>query len=116
MARKPKLATIEDYAHQEFEPWSAGSINMVGDRAKWIERVSEDYIGISLALAVMERTPAQLAAFQCEETVNIAIQTAASLHDMAERYKGLAGMLSAAHVRMLTGVARYVLATGEEGI
>lgn len=108
-----KTATIEDYAEADFEPWPPGTINVIGDRAKWIDRTGEDYVGIAIAAAVMERTPEQLSAFQDEETANTAIEMTVCLHDMAERYQGLAEMLTAAHVRMVAGVARYCIATGE---
>lgn len=108
-----KMATIENYAEADFEPWPPGTINVIGDRARWIDRTGEDYLGIAIAAAVMERTREQLSAFQDEETANTAIEMTACLYDMAERYKGLADMLTAAHVRMVAGVARYCIATGE---
>lgn len=108
-----KTATVEDYATVTFEPWPPGTIEKIGDRAKWNRRTDEDYPVIFLAAAAMERTPEQLAAIGDEETAVASVEIAEHLLDMVERYRGLSEMLQAAQLRIMAGLSRHLVATGE---
>jgi hypothetical protein len=108
-----QLATIEDYATQEYEAWSPDAGGDLLLLSKFLPRAADDHALIVMALAVMKRDHLQNAAIAAEAPHGDLCNFAEMLSDAAERYRGLAETLDAAHIRVLAGMARHLTAIGE---
>ncbi len=108
-----QLADIEDYATAEYEAWSPGSAPALQDGRKFLAQCGEDHLTIMMAIAVMERDHHGNAAVAAQAPWDDMCEFARVLQDTAERYQGLATILSAAHVRVLAGMSRHLVAIGE---
>ncbi len=114
MARtKPKLATIRDFATQEYKAWAPGGAPSLTDPAKWRDRAHHDFALIQLALAVMERDHVGNAAVAAEAPPELLAEFTKGLHEATIRHRQLATLLLAAHTRVVGGMARVAVERGE---
>ncbi len=101
------LATMEDYAAQEYQAWPEDAGGDLASLSKFLPRCAEDYNLIVMALAVMKKDHLQNAAVVAEAPEELMIEFARGLIDMSERYGQLEQLLRSAHLRVLAGLARH---------
>lgn len=111
-AEPERLATLEDFARQDFEPWPPNGAGKLSNLTEFLARCREDHTTIRMALATMERDPDGSAALAAGAPERELRDFMVLLRDAAERYRGLAEMLESAEVRVLCGIARHRVAIG----
>lgn len=109
------LASFEDYARIEYDAWPPQDGQPFGSCADWLEKTCADYPVIAMAVKVMERGHLQNAALAAQIPDDDMIAFCEALQDLHERYRGLAEMLQSAQLRVIAGMSRNLIETGQAG-
>ena len=100
---KPKLATMEDYAKAEFEPWT----DPMPSPAKSRETFRNHYAILQLAIATMRKSKQELVRFWDDSPDDNARGFVEGLQQTEKFFTDMAKVCSAAEMRLLVAASAY---------